>query len=107
MGKPLPLLQVEDLESDAALVVRLLKKAGYDVDSERVEDATEMRRALAAPAWDVIIADYRLPQFDARGALAILQETGKDIPFIVVSGTIGEDVAVEDALGRAGLSDER
>ncbi|HMF75520.1 MAG TPA: ATP-binding protein [Bryobacteraceae bacterium] len=103
MGKPLRLLQVEDLESDAALVVRLLRKAGYDVDSERVEDATEMRRALAARAWDVIIADYRLPQFDARGALAILQETGKDIPFIVVSGTIGEDVAVE--MMRSGAQD--
>lgn len=103
MGKPLRLLQVEDLESDAALVVRLLKKAGYDIDSERVEDATEMRRALAARPWDVIIADYRLPQFDARAALAVLQETGKDIPFIVVSATIGEDVAVE--MMRSGAQD--
>jgi PAS domain S-box-containing protein len=103
MGKPLRLLQVEDLESDAALIVRLLKKAGYDIESERVEDATEMRRALASRTWDVIIADYRLPQFDARAALRVLQETRRDIPFIVVSATIGEDVAVE--MMRSGAQD--
>src|SRR5688572_22555954 len=103
MGKPLRLLQVEDLESDAALIVRLLKKAGYDIESQRVEDATEMRRALASRTWDVIIADYRLPQFDARAALRVLQETRRDIPFIVVSATIGEDVAVE--MMRSGAQD--
>jgi PAS domain S-box-containing protein len=103
MGKPLRVLQVEDSESDAALIVRILRKAGYNVDSERVEDAKEMHRALAAKDWEVIIADYRLPQFDARAALAVLQETGKDIPLIVVSATIGEDVAVE--MMRSGAQD--
>ena len=103
MGKPLRLLQVEDLQSDAALIVRLLSKSGYEVDSARVEDADEMRKALAARTWDVIIADYRLPQFDARAALKVLQATGRDIPFIVVSATIGEDVAVE--MMRSGAQD--
>jgi PAS domain S-box-containing protein len=103
MGKPLRLLQIEDLESDAALVLRLLTRADYDIYSERVENAIDMRKALAAKVWDVIIADYRLPQFDARAALAVLQETGKDIPFIVVSATIGEEVAVE--MMRSGAQD--
>jgi PAS domain S-box-containing protein len=103
MGKPLRLLQVEDSESDAALIVRLLERSGYDVDSQRAEDAGQMRAALAGRAWDVIIADYRLPQFDARAALDVLHESGKDIPFIVVSATIGEDVAVE--MMRSGAQD--
>ena len=54
-----------------------------------------MRTALSGCDWDVIIADYRMPRIDARAALEILRQTGKDIPFIVVSGTIGEDVAVD------------
>jgi PAS domain S-box-containing protein len=103
MGKPLRLLQVEDSESDAALIVRLLEKSGYDIESQRVEDGAAMGAALAAQTWDLIIADYRLPQFDARAALAVLHETGVDIPFIVVSATIGEDVAVE--MMRSGAQD--
>jgi PAS domain S-box-containing protein len=103
MGKLLRVLQIEDSESDAALIVRLLHKAGYTVDSERVEDAAAMRAALEQRVWDVIIADYRLPQFDARAALRVLHESGRDIPFIVVSATIGEDVAVE--MMRSGVQD--
>lgn len=103
MGEPLRLLQVEDSESDAALILRLLQKAGYDIDAERVEDANAMRAALNAREWDIIIADFRLPQFDARAALNVLRETGMDLPFIVVSGTIGEDVAVE--MMRSGAQD--
>jgi diguanylate cyclase (GGDEF)-like protein/PAS domain S-box-containing protein len=95
MAEQLRVLQVEDCESDAALVVRLLEKAGYQVRSQRVETAVEMWEALSGQEWDVIIADYRLPQFDAPGALRILHESGRDIPFIVVSGTIGEDLAVQ------------
>jgi len=90
----LHVLQVEDSASDAALSIRVLEKAGYEIHSERVEEAAEMRSALAANSWDLIIADYRLPQFDAAAALRVLQESGQDIPFIIVSGTIGEDVAV-------------
>ncbi|MGA2184457.1 MAG: ATP-binding protein [Bryobacteraceae bacterium] len=95
MNKPLCVLQVEDSEPDAELLVRILGGAGYEVDSERVENAGDMRRALAERAWDVIIADYRLPRFSAPAALEVLRETGQDIPFIVVSGAVGEDVAVE------------
>jgi len=95
VNKPLRVLQVEDSESDAALIVRLLEKAGYDVFSRRVETSAEFRAVLADKPWDVIIADYRLPQYDALHALEELQSAGLDTPFIVVSGTVGEDVAVE------------
>ncbi len=88
-------MQVEDSESDAALIVRALEKARFQVEWERVEDAAGMRAALAERPWDVIIADYHLPQFDAPAALAILRDSGRDIPFIVVSGVMGEDTAVE------------
>ncbi|MDR3700570.1 MAG: response regulator [Candidatus Sulfopaludibacter sp.] len=94
MAETLRLLQVEDSESDAALVVRLLRKAGYDVHSKRVDGPGDMRAALDTEAWDVIIADHRMGQFDAPGALKILHETGRDIPFIVASGSIGEELAV-------------
>jgi len=95
MNQEIRVLQVEDSESDAALVVHLLQKAGYQVNAERVETADRMQAALARQPWDVIIADFHLPQFDAPAALRIAQSAGKDIPFIVVSGMIGEDVAVE------------
>jgi len=95
MSKPLRLLQVEDSESDAALVIRLLTQGGFEVISQRVEDAEGLRQALANATWDVMIADYHLPAFDAPGALRILQDCGQDIPCIVVSGKMGEDTAVE------------
>src|ERR1039457_4403809 len=95
MSEILRVLQVEDSEGDAALVVRLLEKSGYMVHAERVEDAGAMRQALAREDWDAVIADFQLPQFDAGAALEILHECGRDIPFIVVSGMIGEDRAVE------------
>ncbi len=103
MGELIRVLQVEDSESDAALVVRILQKAGHEVRRERVEDAAQMRAALNRQEWDVIIADYRLPNFDATAALVILHQSGLDIPFIVVSGTIGEELAV--ALMKAGAHD--
>jgi hypothetical protein len=94
MSKFLDILQVEDSESDAQLIVRLLEKAGYDVHAKRVETASRMRAALREQVWDLVIADYHLPQFDAPTALALLRDSGFDIPFIVVSGAIGEDRAV-------------
>ena len=103
MREPLRVLQVEDSESDAALIVRALEKARFQVEWERVEDAAGMRAALAERAWDVIIADYHLPQFDAPAALAILRDSGLDIPFIVVSAIMGEDTAVE--MMKAGAHD--
>src|ERR1019366_4477674 len=95
MSRPLRLLQIEDSERDADMILRLLMQAGFEVFSHRVEDAEGLRHALEDPTWDVIIADYHLPGFDAPGALRILQECGRDIPCIVVSGMMGEDTAVE------------
>ena len=103
MSENLRVLQVEDSESDAALIIRLLEKSGYAVHSERVENAEQMRKAFAREDWDVVIADYQLPEFDGGAALEVLHECGPDIPFIVVSGTIGEDRAVE--MIRAGAQD--
>ena len=91
----LHVLIIEDSESDADLVIRQLKKGQYTIYCERVETAAEMKAALDMLAWDIIIADYKLPQFSAPAALLLLQKTGLDIPFIVVSGTIGEETAVE------------
>jgi PAS domain S-box-containing protein len=103
MSQGLRVLIVEDSDSDAALVARLLRKAGYDIHEERVESAAEMSAALARQVWDVVISDYALPQFDAPAALSLLQQAGLDIPFIVVSGTIGEETAV--TMMKAGAHD--
>src|ERR1700678_4238192 len=103
MSELLRVLQVEDSPSDAALTERFLTKAGYDVHSERVVNAAEMLAALAKQPWDIILADYRLPEFDAPSALSLLHQSGNDIPFIVVSGAIGEELAV--AIMRAGAQD--
>ncbi|MCJ7435705.1 MAG: diguanylate cyclase [Anaerolineales bacterium] len=99
----LAVLIVEDLESDAQLIVRLLKKAGYELVYEQVETAEQMRSALEKRTWDIVISDYSLPQFDGRAALELLKEKRLDIPFIVVSGTIGEERAV--AMMKAGAHD--
>ena len=103
MSIPLAVLIVEDAESDAQLILRLLRNAGYELTSERVETAQEMRAALEEQSWDIVISDYRLPQFDGTAALALLQELRPDIPFIAVSGTIGEETAV--AMMKAGAHD--
>jgi two-component sensor histidine kinase len=103
MPEPLDVLQVEDSPGDAALIQRTLRRAGYTVYSERVTNARAMKSALASRVWDVIIADYRLPEFDAPSALSLLRESGRDIPFIVVSGALGEDLAV--AMMKAGAQD--
>jgi len=95
MGIPLAVLIVEDTESDAQLIVRLLKKASYEINFEQVETAAQMRAMLEKQVWDVVISDYSLPQFNGHAALRLLQEMGLDIPFIVVSGTIGEEIAVD------------
>jgi signal transduction histidine kinase len=103
MSTPLRVLLVEDSESDAALIVRHLNMAGYGVSQKRVETAGQMQAALEEPDWDIVIADYKLPGFDAPTALAILQQTSLDLPFVVVSGHIGEETAV--ALMKAGAYD--
>lgn len=102
-SKFLRILIVEDLESDAFLLLRELRKGGYHVESERVETAESLRSALAEKTWDVVICDYSLPHLDAPRALEILKSSGLDLPFIIVSGTIGEESAI-DAL-KAGAHD--
>lgn len=95
-------LIVEDSERDAQLVLRRLEEAGYEVAWERVQTGEAMAAALASP-WDVVLSDFGMPGFDAFGALKVMREGGHDLPFIVISGTIGEDVAVECM--RAGAHD--
>jgi len=94
MSIPLRLLIIEDCEDDALLAVRELRRAGYDVRFERVETAVAMAAALNGQTWDLVIADYSLPQFSGQAALELLKSTGLDIPFIIISGSIGEDLAV-------------
>ena len=103
MSEPLHALLIEDSASDAALVERALQRTGRELHALRVESADELHAALARQRWDVVISDYQLPGFSAPAALAIVQATGIDVPFIVVSGTIGEDNAV--AMMRAGAQD--
>jgi PAS domain S-box-containing protein len=102
MKPPLRVLLVEDSDDDEALVVRELQRA-YDLVLERVETAEAFREALASQSWDIVLSDYSLPLFNAPEAVRILKETGLDIPCVIVSGTIGEDTAV-DAM-RAGAND--
>jgi diguanylate cyclase (GGDEF)-like protein len=90
----LRLLLIEDSEDDAALVVRALTRGGYDVTAERVDTPAALRAALDRQSWDVTIADYTMPGFSGTAALQILRERDADLPFIFVSGTIGEDSAV-------------
>lgn len=103
MNKLLRCLIVEDSEDDALLVLRQLRGGGYDVTSERVETAEAMRAALDRQPWDIVISDYKMPHFSGLAALELLKSTNKDLPFIIVSGTIGEDVAV--AAMKAGAHD--
>ncbi|MGH7404720.1 MAG: ATP-binding protein [Candidatus Methylomirabilales bacterium] len=103
MSTPLRLLIVEDSEDDALLAVREFRRAGYDVTFERVDTSGAMATALAQQTWDLVIADYTMPHFSGRDALDLLKQTGLDIPFIFVSGTIGEERAV--AAMKAGAQD--
>ncbi len=100
---PLKVLVAEDSEDDAALLVMRLRRSGYEPFWERVEDPLSMRAALQRVSWDIVISDSSMPHFSAPAALAILREVGLDIPFVIVSGTIGEEAAV--AAMRAGASD--
>ncbi|MGE3309134.1 MAG: SpoIIE family protein phosphatase [Limisphaerales bacterium] len=96
-------LILEDSEFDARVMVQALRAGGYEVQSRRVETGDAMEEALTAQPWDIVLADYNMPAFNAPQALRILQAAGLDIPFIIVSGGIGEDVAV--AAMKAGAHD--
>jgi len=94
MTKPLHILIVEDSEDDTLLLLRELKRGGYELVSERIETPGSMKAALEKGQWDLIISDFVLPGFSGLAALNILKESGQDLPFIIVSGNIGEDIAV-------------
>jgi len=96
-------LQVEDTEDDAALIELALSRAGYDVFARRVASADALRQELHHSEWDLVVADYTMPGFSGTKALAIVREQHPDLPFIFVSGTIGEDTAV--AAMRTGAHD--
>lgn len=94
MSDLLHALILEDNKNDALLLKRELHRGGFKLESLVVDNATDMRNALQERKWDVILSDYSMPGFDAPAALKIAQEHGDNIPFIIVSGTVGEDVAV-------------
>ena len=94
MTKNLRVLLVEDSEVDAQLLIRELRRAGYEVAFKRTDTAEAVTAALAGSEWDIVISDYSMPNFSALAALALLQKSGLELPFIIVSGSIAEDTAV-------------
>jgi PAS domain S-box-containing protein len=100
---PLRVLLIEDSEDDALQELRLLERGGLAVVHQRVESLAGVREALAGPAWDLVICDFTMPGFDGTAALTLVRAHDPDVPFIVVSGTIGEEVAV--AMMKSGASD--
>ncbi|MGE0453566.1 MAG: ATP-binding protein [Vicinamibacteria bacterium] len=91
----LRLLLIEDSENDAVLLLRELRQLGYEVAWERVETRAAMVAALEAGRWDLIISDFRMPSFSAREAIAVCRDQRVDLPLIIVSGTVGEEDAVD------------
>jgi PAS domain S-box-containing protein len=95
MSTPLNVLVVEDWEDDAIFLLRELRRGGFEPYFERVETAPAMKAALDKRNWDIVIADHQLPQFSAPAALELSKKMKDDLPFIILSGSIGDDVAVE------------
>ncbi|MCX5804536.1 MAG: PAS domain S-box protein [Proteobacteria bacterium] len=117
--KDLHVLIIEDSEIDAELMVFELQRFGYTVTWQRVDNAESLREALAEKTWEIILSDYAIPQFSGLEALEIVKANTRDLPFILISGTIGEEIAVEamrsgaddylikDRLVRLGMAVER
>ena len=103
MSNPLHVLVVEDSEDDLALLLRELRRNGYAPSALRVETPQAMEQALDSQEWDLILSDYSLPNFSAPDALELMKRKGKDLPFIILSGAVGEDRAV--AALKAGAHD--
>ncbi|MPZ76738.1 MAG: GAF domain-containing protein [Deltaproteobacteria bacterium] len=103
MSKHIRVLIVEDSEDDARLLVQQLRRGGFDPEFERLDTAEEMAAALAKQPWDLVISDYVMPHFSGIAALELSKKSALDIPFIIISGNIGEDVAV--AAMKAGAHD--
>ena len=118
MANPLHVLILEDNESDAELLAYELCKAGYELDWCRVDNEADYLNCLST-SFDIILADYTMPQFGALHALQLLQKQNLEIPFIIVTGTVGEEVVAQcmrqgakdyllkDRLGRLGSAVER
>ncbi|HVU53031.1 MAG TPA: response regulator [Polyangia bacterium] len=102
-GRRVRVLLVEDSPDDEELVLDEIRRGGYDVVHERVESAEGMRAALALAPWDIVLSDFAMPAFSGRAALELLRGEGLDTPFIIVSGTVGEEIAV--AAMRTGAND--
>lgn len=102
-ARPLRVLIVEDSPEDTQLLLFDLEQSGYQVDSRRVDSAETLRHALSGPPWDIVLSDHNMPDFSSTEALALVRERDPDLPFIIVSGSIGEEQAV--AAMRAGARD--
>jgi PAS domain S-box-containing protein len=100
---PLRVLLIEDSEDDAALILHALRRGGYEPQAERVQDEATLRAALQRGPWDVVLSDHCMPQFESMDALRLVREHDPDLPFIIVSGSIGEELAVHAM--RAGAHD--
>lgn len=94
MTRPLRALIIDDSAEDSELLVRDLKREGYDLSTERTDTAAGLEAALDAQSWDIVLCDYNMPRFSGLEALRIVRARGLDVPFIFVSGAMGEDVAV-------------
>ncbi len=103
MPELLRVLLVEDSIDDALLLIDALRQGGFEPTSRRVDVATDMQQALANDAWDIVLADYRMPHFSGPAALRTLKDSGLDIPFIIVSGTVTNQQAID--MMRDGASD--
>jgi PAS domain S-box-containing protein len=94
MNDILNVLIVEDNPDDAELLVRLIKKAGIELNWERTDNSKDLRYALKKTTWDIVLSDFAMPQFNGFEALEIVRSMYPDLPFILISGTVGEDIAV-------------
>ncbi len=103
MLKSLKVLLVEDMENDAVLIIRELRKQGYDPIHERVDTAEAMQAALENNNWDIILTDHNMPSFNSGGALEIRKQKAPHLPIILISGTIGEEATVQAV--KAGIDD--
>ncbi len=103
MATKIKSLIIEDSEADALLVARELRRGGFDPEILRVDTAEGLQCALKTDRWDAVICDYKMPEFDGFSALRLFKQHGLDIPFIVVSGMIGEEIAV--SMMKAGAHD--
>src|SRR5438045_2580411 len=95
MNQVLRVLVAEDSQNDAELMIRELRRGGYETAFERVDTPEALRKALQEREWDLVVSDYVMPGFGGLDALELFNQMRLDIPFIIVSGQIGEDVAVE------------